>query len=239
MPSSLPKSCCFTLMFSTIASMTRSASETASSEFVVVTRLANVRSTRLRWSSSESGWALRATRVSDFSMIFRPFATAASETSVRTTCCLAISFVGFQCGDEDTMSGMPEALGALTQQTDGSLSLPSHHAEQQPERCQLPSGLGVARAVKRAEVSGPPGAGPGTPGHGLPAPNTVTRWMDGSSFVSEALSLPVVVDSSARPGLDEDALSMFGVTRTRRGPHRRVPMRASIVPNIECSTAYA
>ena len=50
------------------------------------------------------------------------------------------------------------------------------------------------------------------PGQGSPAPNTVTRWMEGRSLDSEALSLPVVVDSSARPDLDEDALSMFGAT---------------------------
>ena len=111
MPSSLPNSCCLTLMFSTMASMTRSASETASSELVVVTRLAKVRSTRLRWSSSESGWALRATRVSDFSMILRPFAMAASETSVRTTCRYAISYVGAPCGDLDAMSGRPNMRG--------------------------------------------------------------------------------------------------------------------------------
>ena len=54
--------------------------------------------------------------------------------------------------------------------------------------------------------------------------------MEGRSLDSEALSLPVVVDSSARPDLDEDALSMFGATWTRRVPHRRVLMRASIVP---------
>lgn len=69
--SSLRNSSCLVPRCSTIASMTRSADETASGAEVVVERLAKTESTKERCAAASSGDFLRAMRVSDLVMMLR------------------------------------------------------------------------------------------------------------------------------------------------------------------------